>query len=70
MCKTLSEKYTKAKSTGGVVQVVKCLPSKFKALSSNPVQPKIINQKRKKKEKISNHLSKVLSQECQQKRAK
>jgi hypothetical protein len=53
-----------------MAQVVKCLPSKFKALSSNPVQPKIINQKRKKKEKISNHLSKILSQECQQKRAK
>jgi hypothetical protein len=30
------KKITKAKRAGGVAQVVECLPSKFKALSSKP----------------------------------
>jgi hypothetical protein len=32
---TLSQKYPTQKSAGGVAQVVKCLPSKREALSSN-----------------------------------
>jgi hypothetical protein len=32
---TLSQKYSAHKRTGGVTQVIKCLPSKHKALSSN-----------------------------------
>jgi hypothetical protein len=32
----LSEKQTKSKRTGSVAQVVDCLPSKVKVLSSNP----------------------------------
>jgi hypothetical protein len=35
-CMTLSEKLTKAKRAGVVAQVVACLPSICKALSSNP----------------------------------
>jgi hypothetical protein len=34
--KTLFEKQAKAKRDGGVFQVVKCLPNKWKALSLNP----------------------------------
>jgi hypothetical protein len=34
-CKTLSLKYTQQKMAGGVAQAVQCLPSKYKALSSN-----------------------------------
>jgi hypothetical protein len=32
----LSQKYPTQKMTGGVAQAVECLPSKHKALSSNP----------------------------------
>jgi hypothetical protein len=34
--KTLSEKQTKSKRSGGMAQVVECLPSKNKALSFIP----------------------------------
>jgi hypothetical protein len=34
-CETLSQKQTKAKMTGNVVQVVEHLPRKLKGLSSN-----------------------------------
>jgi hypothetical protein len=33
-------KITGAKRAGGVAQVVECLPSKWEALSSNPVKAK------------------------------
>jgi hypothetical protein len=36
VCKTLSGKYSTQKRAGGVVQVVEQLPSKSKALNSNP----------------------------------
>jgi hypothetical protein len=35
-CDTLFKKYLKQKRTWGVAQVVKCLPHKYKVLSSNP----------------------------------
>jgi hypothetical protein len=41
-------KITRAKRTGGVAQVIECLPCKHKALNSNPVQPK---EKKIKKER-------------------
>jgi hypothetical protein len=40
MYDTLSEKITKAKRAGNVVKVVENLPSRCKALSSNPSMPK------------------------------
>jgi hypothetical protein len=41
---TLSEKQTKNRRTGGVARVVECLPSKCKALRSNPSTAKPTNE--------------------------
>jgi hypothetical protein len=53
-----NHKITTAKSTGGMVQVVECLPTKHKALSSNLETTREKKKKeRKRKEKVSTVVS-------------